>query len=370
MKIAIDAREMVGQIAGKGRYVAEVVAGLAKIDNKNSYVLYSKQPLGVKLPANFETVTIGGLPGLRQVWLANDAKRRDCDILFAPTGYLPVVFSRIPTVVTIHDLAVFVSKEARPALRTLIAERLLLGLAARRAQRIISVSESTKRDLIRLFRTPEHKIDVTLLGYDRATYQAKPDQKDAEVLTQYSLQPEYLLFIGTLEPRKNIEGIIRAYAKLSADLQAKHPLVIGGKKGWYYDSIFTTVKELSLEEKVQFLGRVPDEHLPALYRQAKVFLFPSFYEGFGLPPLEAMACGTPVITSNLSSLPEVVGEAGILVNPHSNAELSVAMKKLLSDEELYQSMVQQLPNQVKKFSWDTAATQTLEVFQKCQPTNI
>lgn len=363
LNIAIDAREMVGQIAGKGRYVAEIVTALADIDTFNHYFLYSKEPISLKLPSNFENIIIGGKPGLRQQWMANDVKRRGCNVLFAPTGYLPVAFSKITTVVAIHDLALFVTKDAKPALKTLLAERLLLGLAVKKAKKIIAVSHSTKLDLVRLFKVPTEKIAVTLLGYDKNVYTPK-DAKDQTVLDTYHLKPGYLLFLGTLEPRKNVEGILKSYAQLPESLQAQHPLVIGGKKGWYYDSIFTTVKLLKLEKKVQFLGRVSDEHLPALYRQAKLFLFPSFYEGFGLPPLESLACGTPVISSNISSLPEVVGGAGLLVGPRDTGAITQAITTLLTDNQQYETLKKEAVEQAKKFSWHEAAEQTLAAFKE------
>lgn len=366
MNIAVDAREAAGVPAGKGRYVIEIIKNLAVIDRQNNYFLYTKQPINFKLPANFKVVMIGGPPGLRQLWLAFDAQRKDCQLLFAPTGYLPVIFSFIPCVVTIHDLALFVTKQAKPALKTLLAERLLLGMAARKARQIIAPSQSTKNDLVKLLKTPADKITVTLLGYDKTCYlpTTKVSADDLEALKSYDLPSEYLLFIGTLEPRKNIESLIRAYGQLPKGIQDQHRLVIGGGKGWYFDSIFTTVKELNLTDRVQFLGRVPDEHLPALYRGAKLFVFPSFYEGFGLPPLEAMACGTPVITSNLSSLPEVVGEAGVLVDPNDPTELAQAIATLLTDETAYSRLKKLSIEQAERFSWSEAAKQTLAVFRQ------
>lgn len=362
--IAIDAREMTGQIAGKGRYVVEVVKGLALLDPTNQYFLYTKAPLTseLKLPTNFTVVRIGGWPGLRQMWLALDAKKRDCSVLWSPTGYLPVIFSLIPSVVTIHDLAIFTTPEAKPALKTLLSERLLLRAAIGKAKRILAVSQSTKNDLVKLFAVADSKVVVTPLGYDQKLYQSKPSG-DQAVLDHYQLQPGYLLFIGTLEPRKNIEGILQSYAKLPTSLQTHHKLVIGGKKGWYYESIFQTVETLGLAESVQFLGRVPDEHLPALYRQAKIFLFPSFYEGFGLPALEALACGTPVISSKTSSLPEVVGTAGALIDPRDTDALKEAIATLLSDNKAYTKAKNETAAQSGRFDWQETAAQTLKVFE-------
>lgn len=360
MKIAIDAREMVGAIAGKGRYVVELVKALASIDKENTYYLYSKEPIDVRLPDNFENVLIGGSPGLRQLWLASDVKQRSCNVLLSPTGYLPTLFSFVPTVTTIHDLALFITKDARPTLKTLIAEKLLLGLAVKKSKKILAVSQSTKDDLVKLFKVPAKKINVTLLGYDRELYKSL-GRGDQAILESYTLDPNYLLFIGTLEPRKNITGIIQAYSQLSDELREQYPLVIAGKKGWFYEEIFARVEELKLTKQIKFLGRVPDEHLPALYRQAKVFVFPSFYEGFGLPPLEALASGTPVITSNISSLPEVVGEAGRLVDPTNPDQLAIALREILTDEKLYRELSAKTVDQADTFDWQKTASQTLEV---------
>lgn len=364
MTIAIDAREMVGQIAGKGRYVLELVQALAKLDSENQYYLYCKARPTIALPKNFTVVLIGGKPGLRQFWMANDVKRRGCDVFLAPTGYLPAILSRVPTVVTVHDLAIFLVKEARPTRNTYLAERLLLGLAVRRATHIVTVSESTKQDLAKVFGTPKQKISVTLLGYDKKRYQPKASKDDLSVLKEYQLTAsQYVLFIGTLEPRKNIVGLITAYARLPKQLRDIFPLAIAGKKGWFYEEIFATVKELDVVDAVHFLGRVPDEHLPALYRQARCFAFPSFYEGFGLPVLEALGCGTPVITSNISSLPEVAQHGGLLVNPKKLETITEALDTLLTDDTRYAEMKKETTTQAASFSWETTAKETLAIFK-------
>ncbi len=359
LKIAVDAREMTGPLAGKGRYLYEVVKALAKLDFVNDYLLYTKIPLPGQWPKNFRNVIIGGLPGLRQFWLANDVANRGCDLLWAPTGYLPVVLSKVPTVVTVHDLAVFVSPSARPALKTRIAERLLLRLAIHKAAKVITVSASTKRDLIGLFAVPDAKIHVSLLGVDHEIYRDDTSTDDDSILRKYQLEPGYLLFIGTLEPRKNIEGLMRAYARTKTD----RPLVIGGQKGWYYQSIFTAVRELRLTSRVHFLGRVPDADLPALYRQAYAFLFPSFYEGFGLPVLEALACGTPVICSNVSSLPEIVGQAGLLIDPSQPKAIAGALQNILDDRTLYTRLKKASVAEAAAFTWQKTAAATLNVFK-------
>jgi glycosyltransferase involved in cell wall biosynthesis len=320
-KIAIDGREITENSAGKGRYITELVHHISLIDSQNQYIVYGAQAIPYSLPSNFTV-----LPISNRLAVAKDIKNRKCDLFFAPTSYLSAILSPVPTIITIHDLALFITPKARPALKTLIAERLLLGLASQKARNIIAVSNSTKQDLIRLFHVAESKITVTPLGYDPAVFMPanNTNHTDTQVLERHNITSAYLLFIGTLEPRKNINGIVEAYSKLSPDIQKTYTLLIGGKKGWFYESIFAKVKEYKLEHNVLFLGRVPDNDLPALYRNATLSLFPSFYEGFGLPILEALACGTPVITANNSSLPEVVGNAGLLIDADDTQELSDA----------------------------------------------
>ena len=185
-----------------------------------------------------------------------------------------------------------------------------------------------------------------------------------KVKARYKINRDYILFVGTLEPRKNITNIIRAYNMLPHHLKYNHLLVICGKKGWYYEEIFRTVEELNLEDNVIFTGYVPDKDVPLLMNGAKVFVYPSFYEGFGLPPLEAMACGTPVISSNVSSIPEVVGNAGILVNPNNVEELSDAIVRVVSNEELRAQLSEKGLRQANKFSWRATVEKTVEVYNR------
>ncbi len=366
LTIAVDARQIRDSMVGKVRYITEVVHYLGEIDHANHYILYAEDVLPLKLPANFETVILKKSLGLKQLWLARDAKRRGCDVLFAPTAYLPVLFSQIPAVLTVHDLAPFVSPQAKPAWRTLLAERLLLGPAVRRAQQLIAVSEGTKRDIEKVFGVKGQKITVTPLGYDQKRFMppsSSTQEQDQETLDHFKLKPGYLLFVGTLEPRKNIVGLIEAYGQLSAASRQQYRLVIGGGKGWFYEAIFAKVKELHLEEEITFLGRVDDEYLPSLYRQAKLFLFPSFYEGFGLPPLEALACGTPLVAANNSSLPEVVGEAGRLADAHDPKTIAQAIEALLTDPDAYAQVKALTTKQASHFNWRLTAKATLEVLK-------
>ncbi|QQG49777.1 MAG: glycosyltransferase family 4 protein [Candidatus Berkelbacteria bacterium] len=353
VRIAIDGREAVSHGAGKGRYIREIIRELSKLDHDNDYVIYSKQPLELELGANFESVIIGGTAGLRQLWLARDAQRRGCKVLFSPTGYLTTVFSRIPVVQAVHDLAIFTTPEARPALKTLISERFLLGYACNKARRITAVSQSTKNDLERLFGVPGSKISVDYLGYDHKPYHSQPAEGDEAVLKQHNLEKgQYLFYVGTIEPRKNLARAITAYQALPSKMKQRFPFIVAGGLGWHYEAI---VEAAANERQVRLVGRVADAELPALYRNCRAFIFPSLYEGFGLPPLEAMACGAAVLSSNVSSLPEVIGDGGLLVEPTDITAISSAISRLLTDDTLVSSLGKKAAEQAVNFDWAKTA---------------
>jgi glycosyltransferase involved in cell wall biosynthesis len=228
---------------------------------------------------------------------------------------------------------------------------------------VIVPSQSTKTDVMRLYGVNPEKIAVIYEGYDEEVY--KPQDNLApieEVKREYNISGKYILYVGTLEPRKNIPRLVEAFHSLKKG-EVEHKLVVAGKLGWLYKDIFTTVTKLNLENEVIFTGYIPQKELPILMGGAEVFAYPSLYEGFGLPPLEAMACGTPVIASNTSSLPEVIGDAGILVDPYNSKEIAQAMYRLISDEGLRQQMHQRGLNRAKMFSWEKTAQQTLKVFE-------
>ncbi|MHB9034489.1 MAG: glycosyltransferase family 4 protein, partial [Anaerolineae bacterium] len=218
-----------------------------------------------------------------------------------------------------------------------------------------------KADLCELFNVPPQRVTVVYAGYDPG-FTSIPSSSDSATLTQLGITKPYILGLGTLQPRKNFSTLIRAYHQLIEERHIPHQLVIGGGKGWLYEDIFATVQELKLAERVLFLGYVQDEKLPALYRGADVFAFPSLYEGFGIPILEAMGCGTPVVTANTSSLPEVAGEAALQVNPQDSAALADAIWRIIDDTALRESLVCRGFERIKVFSWRTAAETLLKVY--------
>ncbi|MBD3307821.1 glycosyltransferase, partial [candidate division KSB3 bacterium] len=237
---------------------------------------------------------------------------------------------------------------------------------AHTADLIITDSHHSKRDIRHHLAVPEEKIRVIYLGYD-PRYQPMHDAQALQpTLRHYAIRQPYLLFVGVLEPKKNLDRLLEAFAifQQTFDRGKDHQLVIAGAQGWFSDHLATTIAHLDLESQVRLTGFVPDDHLVALYNGAEAFVFPSIYEGFGLPVLEAMACGTPVITSNVSSLPEIVGEAGLLVDPTDPHAISQAIITILSDDQCKATLKAAGPHQARQFTWQRTAEQTYQVYQE------
>ena len=301
-------------------------------------------------------------PPVRILWeqtlLPWIARREGIDLLHNMAFVGPLA-SSCPFVVTVHDLSfVFFPHSFRSLRRSYL--RVFARMSVRRARRVIAVSESTKNDLVQIYGISPAKIDVVHHGVD-ASFQPLPADQVASFRQQRGLPDRFILFVGTLEPRKNIVRLIEAYARLPKD---RLPLVLVGGKGWFYDEIFAKVEALGLTGDVRFAGFVPAEELPLWYNAADLFVYPSIYEGFGLPPLEAMACGTAVITSTASSLPEVVGEAGQLVDPTDTDALASAMAKMLTNQGLRHEMEAAGRVQAAGFSWESAARGTVDSYRR------
>ncbi len=286
--------------------------------------------------------------------------RRRPDLLHALAYVAPAAWPG-PTVVTVLDLSFILYPERfRPLNRLYL--RVFTRLSARRARRVIAISESTRRDAERLLGLPAGKVQTVYCGVD-AAFQPQSAGRTAAFRRSKGLPERFVLFLGTLEPRKNIVGLLDAYADARAR-GATPPLVIAGAKGWYYDEVFRRVEALGLRESVHFAGFAPAQELPLWYSAAEVFVYPSLYEGFGLPVLEAMACGTPVITSDCSSLPEVVGSAGVTVSPTDRLALAEALRQLLDDEERRAALGEQGRLRAARFSWERAAAETVAVYRQ------
>lgn len=282
----------------------------------------------------------------------------DVDLLHGPAYALPLI---CPTrsIVTVHDLSFFLYPQAfNPGNRLYL--RLMTRLAAQRADAVLAVSEHTRQDVLRLLNVPADRVHAVPNGID-STFRPLPTPQVRRFRAENQLPEQFILCISTIEPRKNLATLIRAYAALG---NTQYKLVIGGGRGWRYESIFALVEELGLEDRVCFPGFVAHSDLPYWYNTADVFVFPSIYEGFGLPPLEAMACGTPVIASNASSLPEVVGSAGLLVEPTDVTALADAIQQVISKPELAASMAAQGLARAGGFSWRACAERTARLYER------
>ncbi len=279
--------------------------------------------------------------------------------LYHALAFVAPVWLTVPMVVTVYDLSFIHYPQVLSPTRRLYL-RLFTRLTCQRARRVIAISESTARDVVTTLGIPAGKVDVAAPGYDPNVY--KPLNADiiAAFRQQKNLPERFLFFMGTLEPRKNLVTLLEAYARLPNS--ERIPLLLGGGKGWLYDEIFATIERHQLSDQVRWLGYLPAEELPLWYNSAEVFVLPSVFEGFGLPVLEAMACGTPVIVSNASSLPEVVGDAGLVVAPHDIEAWAAALQTAIRSAEWRARARQQGQHEVQRYSWQSTAQQTFRSY--------
>lgn len=289
------------------------------------------------------------------------AWRERLDLLHALAYVAPVV-AACPTVVTVHDLSfVRYPRAFRPLNRLYLTY--LTKRSVWRARRVLADSCSTRDDLVRYWQVPAARISVVHAAVE-AEYYPLPAREVEERRRRRQLPARFVLYLGTLEPRKNVVAAVEAFARWAARSRDRETwLVIAGARGWYYQQIFARVEALGLADRVLFPGFVPASELPDWYRAATLFIYPSLYEGFGLPPLEAMACGTPVITSNTSSLPEVVGDAALLVDPYDVEAIAEAMARLLADAGLRQRLREAGLARARLFSWERTARETVAAYR-------
>lgn len=270
-------------------------------------------------------------------------------------------------VVTVHDLA-FREYPDTVRGRTMLMLKRNLKRSLKRADAIVADSEFTKKEILKYYNVPVERLYVVPCGVDTKKFCPEADaEKLVSVKEKYGIAGEYFLYLGTLEPRKNLSGLIRAYKMFCESMKAQKAempqMVIAGGKGWMYEQIFQTVKELSLEDRVLFTGYVDEEEKPILMGGAMAFCFPSFYEGFGMPPIEAMACGTPVLTSNNTSLAEVTQDAALQVDPYDLGGMAQAMERLFKDEKLRGELREKGWERVKKYSWQNAVKVLHQIYE-------
>lgn len=373
MRILVDVSPAVHHHAGIGRYADELVRALVGIDAADEFeVLYNLMGPGERLEAPLDrlpahNVGLPAKPWRMSVLLAEmahvpmDRWLPRCDIFHATDHLLPNL--RTPgSVFTIHDLIFLHFPQYHLPLNRWYLS-LMLPRFLRRADRLIAVSENTKRDVVKLMNIPPEKITVIYEGVNPAFKPLGDPGAGARVREKYKLPDQFLLYFATLEPRKNLATLLDAYHTLLGSGRTMPALVVAGRKGWLYQPIFERVRELGLAERVHFTDWIDEQDAPVLMNAASTFIYPSLYEGFGLPPLEAMACGTPVICSNASSLPEVVGDGGLLFEPKDAGALATAITRVLGDEGLRAQLRERGIAQASKFTWERAARETLSVYR-------
>ena len=370
MHVCIDVSPTAQKHAGLGRYAGEVARALSQKGEIDLSLFYNRQG-DAELPdylnhIPYKSVNVGNKPWRMGVWLSQLThwpldKTFGATEIFHATNHLLAHFRQARTVYTLHDL-IFLQYPAYHKAYNRWYLTLTMPLYLKAADVIVTPSECSKRDAIKFYGFPEEKIKV-IYEAPAPTFKPLPHPEELDRVRKiYNLPEKYILHVSTIEPRKNLIRLLEAFQPLLAgwpDLK----LVLVGKKGWLYESFFERIRALGLEDCVIFPGYVAEADLPAFYQLAAVFAFPSLYEGFGLGPIEAMACGTPVVSSNSSSLPEVVGDAGLLVDPTDTAALSEALRRTLSNVELRANLIDRGLAQAKKFSWVKAADELEDVYR-------
>ncbi len=373
MKVAIDIRPI--RDFGVGTYIRNIVRSLGRIDRENQYLLIGGRDrvreIG-KLPENFRIVPFAAQEGTARGFFAlrQTLRHYGCDLLHIPHLALTPPYLGCPYVMTVHDLLDFMYRSHNGSGMRQATERYFTSRVLSGAARILAVSQFTKKDIQRLFTIEDRKVDVVYNAIDDRFRCGHASDADRQFIAErYQVNYPFLLYAGRISPHKNVVRIIEAFAALKAELlkDDKYPdlkLIIIGDEVSRHPDLRRTVIKGGVQNDVRFLGFVPIDVLRIFYDAAKVFVFPSLYEGFGLPPLEAMAHGTPVVTSNTSSLPEVVGNAAVLVNPENVFEIMRAIHRVLLDQPLREKLKQRGYEQVERFSWDTSASRILAIYRE------
>lgn len=366
MRIAIDASTISTQ-GGPRTYVLGLLGALLAMDRENEYVVfYNDSGQMGRFPSAREIVVPGRSP-LARLWREHvlvplACKKERVDVLHCPKSAVPF-FAPCPVVVTLHDL-IPISHPETEKFAARIYWRIQIPIAARRSSHIITDSEHAREEIMAMFNVPADRISAIMLGFSPAMGGPAATGDGESVRSKYGLPEHYILYVGTIQPRKNIPTLLEAFNLLKREHGVSHSLVIVGRKGWLYKELFDRISELGLERDVIFTGFVPDEELPGIYAGADVFSYLSFFEGFGLPPLEAMACGVPVVVSNTTSLPEVVADAGIAVEPLDVPAVAESIHKILTDPHLARTLRERGIRRSSLFSWERTARETLGVYRR------
>lgn len=374
MRIGIDATPITNR-SGTGYYTQKLIEFLGRADSENEYILFCPHGYQTCLEhpgmfdyPNFQAIEVraGGQVSLsiwKQMNLPRQARKFGIDLFHFP-AFIASLKMDVPFVVTVHDLCFWLFPEAFSwPYRSYY--RYTIPRSVRQCSRVIADSESTRKDILKYLLIRNSKVRTIYLGVDPVRFHPISDaSKRTRLREHYGLPEDFVLYVGTLEPRKNIPRLIEAFKHGIVDKGLPHHLVIAGRKGWLFDDIFREVKSLKMGEKTHFPGHVEPHNLAVLYSMARTLAYPSLYEGFGLPCLEAMSCGTPVITSDGSSLPELVGDCGLIVEPASVDSIADALNRICTDADCHKMLSERGLRRARSFSWLTTARKTVEVYKR------
>ena len=379
MKVAIDVRTILSNRSGVGNYVLHLIQNLKKVDPESIYYFLSLKKnlpfLGSFASEQNHLLTVFSHEShpLGDFWehfvLPVRLMKKGIDIFHGPASLIPFRKDHYRVVVTIHDLVAFLFPETIP-LKYGAYMRYLLRHAVKRANKIISVSHHTRQDLIEILKVPSEKIIVIHEAPSPIFRPYDPMEVRTFLKERYGIQKKYIYHLGNIEPRKNLIVLLEAFTRVCRELGPEVQLVVSGQKGWLIRSLNQFLKNYPNRDQVFFTGYVPMEELPFFMNGAELFVFPSLYEGFGLPVLEAMSCGTPVISSNRSSIPEIIGSAGILIDPTDTRELADRIIFLLRNREERKRLSLLGKEQAARFSWEEAARKTLDVYRSVKDSGV
>lgn len=347
---------------GIGRYTRELLSGFST-QGLNPLLLQSGNSTGVHRSVKLRgSDFLPALLTLGQIEIGRYSRQFDLELVHDPTGTAPLLLSSQKKVVTIHDANPHISPRTSTALDRLIYH-VWLPCAVKHVDHFLTVSINSREDITRCLGVPMEKITVIPLAAGKQ-FRPLPEPEVQLVLSRIGIQYPYILYVGSLEPRKNLLRLLEAYALLFDWSSQWHLVIVGARNIWKSEPLGKLVQQYNLEPYVHFTGYLPDAELPALYNGADLFVFPSLYEGFGLPVLESMACGTPVITSNTSSLPEIAGDAALLVDPCRVEDIAESMQLVLSNKELAQDLRSRGLERAKLFTWERTASETIAVYEQ------
>jgi glycosyltransferase involved in cell wall biosynthesis len=361
MLIAINAHSIGTNNGGNQTYTENLIYALSKIDKKNEYIIYTNPGVTLELPSNYKITPLN----IKNRWLRNMALvqrlKKDAPNIYHGQYFL-LPLCKCNSIITVHDISFLSNPEWFTSKEKLMFK--FFNASIKKAKKIIAVSDFTKQELIKYCGIVAKKISVIHNGVANIFKSSHDGDTLSKIKTKYSLPSDYLLYVGRINIRKNLSNLIEAFYIFKKNDPSNFKLVIAGNKEWGNKKLENTIYRLNLNNEVIFTGYVSHSDLPAIYKAAGLFIFPSFYEGFGLPVLEAMACGTPCITSNTSAFMEIASDASLKINPYNIKEMAEAMQRLIRDQNLRNALIEKGLKQIEKFDWLDTAQKTLNIYKE------